>query len=111
MAKQGGPLGGGSQAGAFERPSDDAIDAGGTGETAQRCSYAKKKAPCPASRTDVAQILDQSFADVRRERQAGQPLPLAADEDVTVLPVDVIESQDDNLAGAQAEAGQPKQDR
>src|SRR5262249_6713687 len=43
-----------SQAGAFERPSDDAIDAGRAGETAQRCSYAKKKTPCPASRTDVA---------------------------------------------------------
>ena len=111
MAKQVRALERRSQAGAIERPSDDAVDADRTGETAQRCSYSKKKAPCPVGRADVAQILDQCFANVRRERQTGESLPLAADEDVTVLPVDVIKSQGDNLAGAKAEAGQQKQDR
>src|SRR5271157_4681835 len=89
-----------SQAGPFERPGDDTIDAGGTGKTTKRRPYPKEETSCPPRWANIAEIFDQCLADVRWQRQTGQPLAFAPNDDVAVRPVEVIERQDDNLASA-----------
>ena len=49
-------------------------------------------------------------ADVGGQRQAVSALALPADDELTGVPVDVVELEFDDLAGAQPESGEQRDD-
>jgi len=67
--------------------------------------------PQSVSRSGVAQILDQSAANIRRKRKPLVTIALAAHADRARAPVDVVEPELSYLVTPQAEADQQGQDR
>ena len=72
--------------------------------------YEHRSAPgCP--RPAIAQVVRQFFPDVGRQRQAVDASGLAPDDELASSPVDVVQAEGSDLASAQAEAGEQREDR
>jgi len=65
--------------------------------------------PVYAGRPAVLQIRGDGSADIGGQRQQALPSTLAANAQMCLVPVDVVQCQPDDLAGAQSEARQQKQ--
>jgi hypothetical protein len=59
----------------------------------------------------IMQVADDRFADVVGQRQPFRPRALATHDQLTRAPVDVLQREDGNLAGAQPQPRQHGQDR
>ena len=59
----------------------------------------------------LAQVARERLAHVRQQRQAVADQALAADDDLPLPPAQVAELERDDLARAQAQAGQEQEDR
>jgi len=64
-----------------------------------------------AARPASLQVGDDRGADVGGQGEPFSPVPLAGDGDLAAVPVDVLQCQARDLADAQPEAGQQRQDR
>lgn len=62
------------------------------------------------SGTAASQVCSQCFADVRRQRETLDAIAFASDDELTGAPIEVIEAQPADLAGAQAETYEQHQD-
>jgi hypothetical protein len=60
--------------------------------------------------SSVAQVVCQGCTGVLGQRQAVNALPLGVHDDLTVLPVQILEPQSADFAGTQSEPGQKQQD-
>jgi hypothetical protein len=91
-------------------PSDDITDGGGTDKALQRRVDAKEYA---ARRTagPMAQIPGQGLTDILGDGEPVVPEALAPHQELSTLPVQVIELHMNHLSGTQAEPRQEEKDR
>src|SRR5438128_1083597 len=57
------------------------------------------------------QVVGQGLAHIGRQREPVQSRPLAANQDLASMPIDVTKFQSSNLAGADPKSRQDRQDR
>ena len=96
--------------GPLERVAHDRADAvRSLQQTADRRHRAKEEVPVLAGRPAVLQIRGDGSADIGGQRQQALPAALAADAQLRLVPVDIVQRQPDDLAGAQSQARQKQQ--
>jgi hypothetical protein len=88
-----------------QRSSDDRGDCGGVCETAKGSSMSEKNMTADTVRTARAQVDCDSFPNGGGQRQLCPAPTLASNRDPTVVPIDVIQAQPNDLAGAQTQPG------
>ncbi len=93
-------------ASADQRPPDDCGDCDGVRETMNGSPMSKENMTADTVRTARAQIDCDSFTDVGGYRQLCPSATLAPNGEPTVFPIDVIQTQRDDLAGAQTQSGE-----
>ena len=86
-------------------PPDDCGDCDGIPETAKRSSMSEKHMTAKTARTASAQVDGDSFPSIGWQWQLRPASTLAPNGDPSVVPIDVIQTQSNDLAGAQAQAG------
>jgi hypothetical protein len=105
VAEEMGAFAGRIDASADQRPSDDRGDCDGISETAKRSSMSEKHMTADTARTASAQVDCDSFPNVGWQWQLRPASTLAPNGDPSVVPIDVIQAQSNDLAGTQAQAG------
>ena len=81
------------------------------GQRLVRSSHAQEEMPGFGGGTGTAQIGRDGAPDIDRQGQAFVPVPFAPHDDLASAPVDVIQFQGGDLAGAQAQSDEHGQDR
>ncbi len=92
-------------ASADQRPPDDCGDCDGVCETTNGSSMSKEHMTADTARTARAQVDCDRFTNVGRQRQLCPTPTLAANGDPTVVPIDVVQAQRNDLAGTQTQVG------
>ena len=105
VAEEVGAFAGRIDASADQRPPDDCGDCDGIPETAKRSSMSKKHTTADTARTASVQVDCDSFTNVGWQWQLRPASTLAPNGDPSVVPIDVIQAQSNDLAGTQAQAG------
>ena len=105
VAEEMGAFAGRIDARANQRPPDDCGDCDGIPETAKRSSMSEKHMTAGTARTASAQVDCDSFPSIGWQWQLRPASTLAANGDPSVVPIDVIQTQSNDLAGSQAQAG------
>jgi hypothetical protein len=100
-----GAFAGRIDASANRRPPDDCGDGDRIPETAERSSMSEKHMTADTARTASAQVDCDSFTNVGWQWQLRPASTLAPNGDPSVVPIDVIQAQSNDLAGTQAQAG------
>jgi len=78
-------------------------------QSADRRHRAKEEVPVLAGRPAVMQVRGDGGADIGRQRQQALPAALAADAQLRLVPIDIVQRQPDDLAGPQPQARQKQQ--
>src|SRR5436190_21265647 len=91
---------------ADQRSPDNRGDCDRVRETAKGSPVSQENTAADTARTARPQIDCDSFTDVSRYRQLCPSPTLAPNSDPTVVPIDVILIQSDDLAGAQTQSGE-----
>ena len=92
-----------------QRPPHDAGDGDGVCKTTQGSSMAKENSATGTAWASEAQIACDGFADVAWQRHLDRASTFAMDGDPTVVPIDIIQFQRNNLAGSQTQAGEQQE--
>jgi hypothetical protein len=93
----------------YQRPPHDAGDGDGVCKTTQGGSMSKENSATGTAWAAEAQIACDGFADVGWQRHLGHASTFAMDGDPTVVPIDIIQFQRNNLAGPQTQAGEQQE--
>src|ERR1700693_859882 len=109
MAEQMRSLADSIDASVYQRPSHDAGDGDGVCKTTHRSSMSKENSATGRAWAAEAQIACDGFADVAWQRHLGHASTFAMDGDPTVVPIDIIQFQRNNLAGSQTQAGEQQE--
>ena len=109
MAEQMRSLANRIDASVYQRPSHDAGDGDGVCKTTHRSAMAKKNSATGRPWAAEAQIAGDGFADVAWQRHLGHTSTFAMDGDPAVVPIDIIQSQRNDLAGSQTQAGEQQE--
>jgi hypothetical protein len=92
-----------------ERPPNDGGDGDGVCKTTHWSSMSEENSATGRAWAAEAQIACDGFADVAWQRHLGRAPTFAMDGDPTVVPIDIIQFQSNNLAGSQAQAGEQQE--
>ena len=92
-----------------QRPPHDAGDGDGVCKTTQGGSMAKETSATGTAGASEAQIACDGFADVGWQRHLGQASTFAMDGDPTIVPIDIVQFQGNDLAGPQTHAGEQQE--
>jgi hypothetical protein len=96
--------------GPLECVAHDRADAVGSfHQTTDRRQRAEEEVPVLAGRPTVLQIRGDRSADVDGQRHQALPSTLATNPQLRLVPVDVVQCQPDDLAGAQSQPRQKQQ--
>jgi hypothetical protein len=93
----------------YQRPSHDAGDGDGVCKTTHGSSMSKENSATGTAWASEAQIVCDGFADVGWQRHLGQASTFAMDGDPTIVPIDIVQFQRNNLAGPQTHAGEQQE--
>src|ERR1035438_4437068 len=93
----------------YQRPPNDGGDGDGVCKTTHGSSMSKKNSATGTAWAAEAQIACDCFADVGWQRHLGHASTFAMDGDPTVVPIDIIQFQRNNLAGSQTQAGEQQE--
>jgi hypothetical protein len=93
----------------YQRPPNDAGDGDGVCKTTRWSSMAKENSATGTAWAAEAQIACDGFADVGWQRHLGHASTFAMDGDPTVVPIDIIQFQRNNLAGSQTQTGEQQE--
>src|SRR5262245_39128478 len=85
---------------------DDRGDGDGVREPTKGSPMSKENTAAGTARTAGTQVNYDSFTDVGRYRQLCPSPTLTPNRDPTVHPIDIIQIQADDLAGAQTQSGE-----
>src|SRR5882762_8125052 len=110
MPKLMGPVGGSIKASALEAMANDRSNATGPSKTADGGFDAQKYAPTGALRPSTLQIPGDRLANFRRQRQFATLAALAADTQLSRVPVNIIELKRRHFTGTQTQAREQEQD-
>ena len=102
---------GGMESGARQRTLHDAGDGLAGAEATNGRFDPNKQAPCCAGWSPTPKIRGNRCADISREREILVARALAPNDDLTCLPVDVVQGHQHDLTRAEAESGEDQQDR
>jgi len=95
----------------YQRPPHDAGDGDGVCKTTHRSAMPKENSATGTAWATEAQIACDGFADVGWQRHLGQASTFATDGDPTIVPIDIIQFQANNLAGLQTQTGDKQENR
>jgi len=101
----------GPEPGSLQGPADNRADGTGVGKTTVRRLVPNEQSPCRASRTILAKIGSNGFADIGGKGQAVVIASLPMHGQHASSPVDIVEFQGDDFAGSESQPGQDKKDR
>src|SRR5579872_2539588 len=99
------------KASSLEAMPDDRSDATGPLKTTDWGFGAQKHAPTRTLRSPTSQIRCDGFANFRGQKQFAALTTLAADAQLSRVPVDVFEFERRHFTGAQTQSSEQKQDR
>jgi hypothetical protein len=83
-----------------QRPPDNRGNCNRVCKTTNGSPMSKENTAADAARTTGAQVDSDSFTDVGRQRHLRPPPTLAPNGQLAVIPIDVVQAQPNNLAGA-----------
>jgi hypothetical protein len=92
-----------------QRPPHDAGDGGGVRKTTHGSSMAKENSATGTAWASEAQIACDGFADIGWQRHLGYASTFAMDGDPTIVPIDIVQLQRNNLARPQTDAGEQQE--
>jgi hypothetical protein len=87
-------------ASADQRPPDNRGNCNRVCKTTNGSPMSKENTAAGAARTTRAQVDSDSFTDVGRQRHLCPPPTLAPDGELAMVPIDVLQIQRNDLAGA-----------
>jgi len=93
----------------YQRPPNDGGDGDGVCKTTHRSSMSKENSATGTAWAAEAQIACDGFTNVAWQRHLGHASTFALDGDPTVVPIDIIQLQRNNLAGSQTQAGEQQE--
>ncbi len=93
----------------YQRPPHDAGNRDGVCKTTHGSSMSKENSATGTAWAAEAQIACDGFADVGWQRHLGQTSAFATDGDPTIVPIDIVQFQRNNLACPQTHAGEQQE--
>jgi len=85
-------------------------DSYGVGESLKWSSQTNENASAVAGRTSLFQVKGQCLTDVMGQRKFGSARPFPLNGEFCYIPIDIVQSEGNDFASPNAEAGQQEQD-